>query len=177
MGKLGEEAEGMSHEAAAGLGAFSDALRTASEQLSGQQQSLAGDVVSQAAGGLEQLARWLDGRSPREMIDGMRSFGRQNPAAFAAGSVLAGFALGRLAAAMPRASEPHRRTYSPGAGNPDRPSYSPGAGKQDRPSYSAGASEPDRQGYSSGASEPGGQGYTSGPSESDRPTYAPEEGN
>jgi len=99
--ELSSEADGLKSDAAASLGAFSDALKSASDQLSQRDQSLAGDVISQAAAGLEQLARWLDGKSPNEMLDGMRSFGRRNPVAFASGSLLAGFALGRVGAAMP----------------------------------------------------------------------------
>ena len=99
--RLGAEAESMKEEAVAGLSAFSKALRTASDELSGKDLGLAGDMVRQAAGGLEGLVRAVDGRSPGEMLEGVRAFGRQNPVGFIAGSVLAGFALGRLAAVLP----------------------------------------------------------------------------
>lgn len=99
--QIGAQAEGIRDEATAGLSAFSDALKAASEQLSGKKLGFAGDVVQQAAGGLENLARSLEGRSPGEMLEGIRDFGRQNPVGFIAGSVLAGFALGRIAAATP----------------------------------------------------------------------------
>lgn len=99
--QIGAQAEGLRDEATAGLTAFSDALKAASEQLSGKKLGFAGDVVQQAAGGLENLARSLEGRSPGEMLEGIRSFGRQNPVGFIAGSMLAGFALGRVAAATP----------------------------------------------------------------------------
>ena len=100
-GRLETEAESMQHEAAAGLGAFSDALKAASGELSGKKLGFAGDMVQQAADGLEGFARAIEGRSPGEMLEGIRSFGRQNPVGFIAGSVLAGFALGRLAAVLP----------------------------------------------------------------------------
>lgn len=96
---LGSETESVRDEAAEGLIAFSDALKAASSELSGKRLGFAGDVVQQAAGGLETLARSFEGRSPGEMLDAVRSFGRQNPVGFIAGSVLAGFALGRVAAA------------------------------------------------------------------------------
>jgi len=99
--QLGAEAASVKEEAAAGLTAFSDALRTASSELSGKQLGFAGDMVQQAADGLGSFARAIEGRSPGEMLDGLRSFGRQNPVGFIAGSVLAGFALGRLAAVLP----------------------------------------------------------------------------
>jgi len=100
-GQLGAQAESMKEEATAGLTAFSDALKAASSELSGKQLGFAGDMVQQAAGGLESFVRAVESRSPGEMLDGLRSFGRQNPVGFIAGSVLAGFALGRLAAVLP----------------------------------------------------------------------------
>ena len=99
--RLGAQAESIKEEATAGLTAFSDALKAASSELSGKQLGFAGDVVQQAAGGLESLARAVEGRSPTEMLDSLRAFGRHNPVGFIAGSVLAGFALGRLAAVLP----------------------------------------------------------------------------
>ncbi len=99
--QLGAQVEGMKEEATAGLTAFSDALRAASSELSGKQLGFAGDMVQQAAGGLESLVRAVEDQSPGEMLDSLRSFGRQNPIGFIAGSVLAGFALGRLAAVLP----------------------------------------------------------------------------
>ena len=96
--RLGSETEAVRDEAAEGLVAFSDALKAASAELSGKRLGFAGDVVQQAAGGLETLARSFEGRSPSEMLEAVRAFGRQNPVGFIAGSVLAGFALGRVAA-------------------------------------------------------------------------------
>jgi hypothetical protein len=99
--RLGAEAEGLKGEAAASLTAFSDALKAASNELSGKKLGFAGDMVQQAADGLESFVRAIEGRSPGEMLEGIRSFGRQNPVGFIAGSVLAGFALGRFAAVLP----------------------------------------------------------------------------
>ncbi len=104
MSSLGSETEAVRDEATEGLIAFSDALKAASAELSGKRLGFAGDVVQQAAGGLETLARSFEGRSPAEMLDAVRSFGRQNPVGFIAGSVLAGFALGRVAAVAAPAS-------------------------------------------------------------------------
>ncbi len=102
--QIGAGAERARDEATAGLSAFSDALKDASAQLSGKEFGFAGDLVKQAAGGLESLARSLEGRSPGEMLEDIRAFGRQNPVGFIAGSVLAGFALGRVASALPSAA-------------------------------------------------------------------------
>jgi hypothetical protein len=115
-GRLGAEAESMEEEAAAGLAAFSEALQAASGKLSGKQLGFAGDMVQQAADGLESFVRAIDRRSPGEMLDGLRSFGRQNPVGFIAGSVLAGFALGRVAAVLPAAGSTAAVTEGPGRG-------------------------------------------------------------
>jgi hypothetical protein len=121
--RLGAEAASVKEEAAAGLTAFSDALRTASSELSGKQLGFAGDMVQQAADGLGSFARAIEGRSPGAMLDGLRSFGRQNPVGFIAGSVLAGFALGRLAAVVPAETG---STSSAGTGGPVRSSMQTG---------------------------------------------------
>lgn len=105
-GMLAAETESMKEEAAAGLTAFSDALKAASGELSGKKLGFAGDMVQQAADGLESFVRAIEGRSPGEMLDGIRAFGRQNPVGFIAGSVLAGFALGRIAAVVPTGTSP-----------------------------------------------------------------------
>ena len=144
--RLGAEAESMKEEATAGLTAFSDALKAASSELSGKQLGFAGDMVQQAAGGLESFVRAVEGRSPGEMLDGLRSFGRQNPVGFIAGSVLAGFALGRLAAVLPA-----------GQARPLRPRPSAGprpAGTALRTRAGAGRDDAGRRiGYASWASE------------------------
>ena len=101
VSRIGAEAEGIKEEAAADLTAFSDALKAASAQLSGKELGFAGDMLQQAAGGLETLARSLQDLSPGEMLETVRSFGRQNPVGFIAGSILAGFALGRVATTFP----------------------------------------------------------------------------
>ena len=106
----------MKEEAAAGLTAFSDALKAARSELSGKQLGFAGDMVQQAADGLDSLAQALERRSPGEMLEGIRAFGRQNPVGFIAGSVLAGFALGRLAAVIPTGTGTAGGTGSAGHG-------------------------------------------------------------
>jgi hypothetical protein len=124
--RLGDQANEMKDEAAAGLAAFSEALKAASSDLSGKNIGFAGDMVAQAADGLENLARSLEGRSSGEMLEAIRSFGRQNPIGFIAGSVLAGFALGRVASVVQspakgkaqEGTEPIRQERPPSGGMP-----------------------------------------------------------
>jgi hypothetical protein len=81
------------------LDGFADALRAASDELSKNQSGPAAEFIANAASGLEGFSRSLHGRSTGEMVETVRQFGRDNPMGFLAGSVLAGLALGRFAAA------------------------------------------------------------------------------
>lgn len=92
--------------AAESLGAFANAIRHAGDELAQQDQSVAGRVVKQAADGLEHLSRTVSEKRPEELLGAVRDFGRSNPVAFLAGSVLLGVALGRFA----RSSESHGDT-------------------------------------------------------------------
>lgn len=84
------------------LGDFANAVRRAGDELEQHDQSPASRLVRQAADGLESLSRNLADKEPGDLLNAVRDFGRQNPAAFIGGAVLVGLALGRLA----RASEP-----------------------------------------------------------------------
>jgi hypothetical protein len=91
--KVGEKQE----VATQTLGAFATAIREAGDNLAQNDQSLAGKVVKQAADGLESFSRSISDKRPEDLLNAVRDFGRNNPAAFIAGSVLLGIALGRLA--------------------------------------------------------------------------------
>jgi ElaB/YqjD/DUF883 family membrane-anchored ribosome-binding protein len=91
-------------KASSTLGDFANAIRSAGDQLSQNDQSLAGRMVKQAADGLEGLSRSVAQKRPEELLDSVRQFGRTNPTAFIAGSVLVGLALGRFG----RASGQHQ---------------------------------------------------------------------
>lgn len=94
--KAVEAAEQHKETATRTLGDFADAIRKAGEDLSSKDQSLAGRLVGQAADGLEGLSRSVSDKRPEELLEAVRDFGRRNPAAFVAGSVLVGLALGRF---------------------------------------------------------------------------------
>lgn len=86
------------------LGVFADAVRAASDELAAKEPGMVSDMVGQAARGLEEFSNSLRRTSPGGMVDGVRAFGRQNPVAFLAGTMLAGFAVARFAgsSAAPR---------------------------------------------------------------------------
>jgi len=94
--KLLDKVEEKKQVATATLGDFANAIRTAGEELSRSDQSMAARLVKQAADGLEELSRSVTDKGPGEMVEAVRSFGRRNPTAFIAGSVLVGLALGRF---------------------------------------------------------------------------------
>jgi hypothetical protein len=100
------------------LHGFADALRAAGDQLSSNQSGPAAEFVAHAASGLEQLSRSLHMRSTGEMVDSVRQFGRDNPLGFIAGSVLAGLALGRFAAASSSGQQSPSAAPAPSSAKP-----------------------------------------------------------
>jgi F0F1-type ATP synthase membrane subunit b/b' len=93
------EAQGdrLKDETSGELDAFASAIRAASDKLSEKQPGMVADLMDQAAGGLQGISEALQRKSSGEIVDAVRDFGRRNPMAFIAGSVLTGFALGRFA--------------------------------------------------------------------------------
>ena len=81
---------------------FADAIRSAGDQLTERNQTMAAQVVRQAADGLEGLTRTLENKRPADLLYAVRDFGRRNPVAFIGGTVLLGLAVGRfMRSAMP----------------------------------------------------------------------------
>jgi hypothetical protein len=85
------------------LSDFANAIRKAGDDLAQHDQSMVGRMVKQAAEGLEGLSRSVSDKNPEQLLDSVRDFGRSNPTAFIAGSVLLGLAIGRFA----KSSEQH----------------------------------------------------------------------
>jgi hypothetical protein len=90
--KLEQQKQSATHT----LSDFANAIRKAGDELDQSDQSMATQLVRQAADGLEGLARSVTDKRPEELLDAVRDFGRRNPTAFIAGSVLAGIAIGRF---------------------------------------------------------------------------------
>ena len=95
-------------QAAAGqaIGQFAAAIRKAGDDLAQHDQSMVGRAVKQAADGLETLSRALAEKHPEDLMRTVQDFGRANPVAFVAGTVLVGVALGRFARSSRRHLEP-----------------------------------------------------------------------
>ena len=94
-----DQADEVKDIATSHLDAFADALKGAAEELKRKQSGPASEMISHAAAGLESLSRSMQGQSAGQMVGTLREFGRANPLGFLAGSILAGVALGRFAAA------------------------------------------------------------------------------
>lgn len=91
-----DKAEQTKETASRTMGDFANAIRRAADELSQSDQSAASRIVQEAANGLESLSRSVSDKRPEELLDAVRDFGRRNPTAFIAGSVLIGLALGRF---------------------------------------------------------------------------------
>jgi hypothetical protein len=140
--KVLDKVEEKKHVATETLGDFANAIRKAGEELSQSDQSMAARVVKQAAEGLEGLSRSVSDKRPEEMLEAVRDFGRSNPTAFIAGSVLVGLALGRFA----RSSENHGSAAK-------APDATPEAGSKNLGARSAGAENGASEGRSASASD------------------------
>ncbi|HVH02885.1 MAG TPA: hypothetical protein VM891_08085 [Amaricoccus sp.] len=107
-----------------------EGLAAAAAELEGS--PLQQDLLQEAAEGLKQISRAMQGKSIGAMVEEFSDFGRRNPLAFLGGAALAGFALARFAqasgsgASSGDASEPGEPRWSPEApsipaGQPARP--------------------------------------------------------
>lgn len=91
-----QQAESMQGETSEALHAFAEAARGAGGRLKDQEHGIAARLVEEAAGGLDGIAHSLGNKPLDAIVHDVRAFGRRNPAAFMAASVLAGIALGRF---------------------------------------------------------------------------------
>jgi len=76
---------------------FAEAIRKAGDELKDKDEGPVAQLLSQAAGGLDQMSRAVGQKGLEDIVSDVRSFGRQHPGAFVMGSVLLGIALGRFA--------------------------------------------------------------------------------
>ena len=95
-----EKVEETKDQAAGEIARTAEGLAAAAEEMEGSpfQQ----DLLREAADGLKQIARSVEGKSIGRMAGELSEFGRQNPVAYLGGAALVGFALARFA----RASTP-----------------------------------------------------------------------
>ena len=129
-----EQAEVAQRDISASLAAFGGALRAAGDHLAGSDQRAASQFMLQAANGIERFAGSLKNKPFADVIDDVRTFGRENSGALIAGSLLAGLALGRFVkSSMPAPGaqrQPQQRTGSDAPWTADEFGQTPGSGQQ-----------------------------------------------
>ncbi|TPJ41407.1 hypothetical protein [Mesorhizobium sp. B2-6-5] len=101
---VSDKAQETQRDIASSLAALGGALRAASDHLANNDERTASKFALDAAGGLERLSSSLKQKPFGQVLEDVQSFGRQNPGALLAGSVLAGLALGRFIKASPPTS-------------------------------------------------------------------------
>lgn len=94
-----ESAESGKSLATGSLNDFTAAIRKASDELGERDQSMAANLVREAASGLEQVSGAVEGKSVQELVRSVAGFARRQPTAFLIGAALAGVAIGRFAKA------------------------------------------------------------------------------
>ena len=98
---LGKSREQLSEQAEVQQSAIVDALRSVGDQLASMteqtdQSGAAVDLAAQGRDRARQAADWLGDRTPEQVLDDLRAYGRERPGAFLLGSALAGIVAGRL---------------------------------------------------------------------------------
>ena len=86
----------------ASLKTYAEAVEKACEQLDNNSDATAARLVRDAANGLRKCSDSLASKPFEEVLNDLRSYGRQYPAALIGGSVLAGLMLGRLSRSSER---------------------------------------------------------------------------
>ena len=97
-GKTGDQ---LTEQAGVQKDALVEGLRSLVGQLSEMTQhvehdGLASEAAAKVRDAASDAADWLDHRNPGEVVDGVRSFGRNRPGVYLAGSLVAGIVAGRL---------------------------------------------------------------------------------
>lgn len=90
-------------KAAGGIRSVSDELRSMAD--SSQSQGMASNLVSQAASRADDVAGWLEGRDPSDLLEDVKRFARRQPGVFIALAAGAGILVGRLAKSLTSGSD------------------------------------------------------------------------
>lgn len=114
--RASQRVEERKQQAAGTIHDFADAIRRAGDELGQRDRSMPAQLASQAAESLEGVSRAIADKSPGEMIDAVRDFGRRNPTAMLAGSLLVGLAVGRFLRSSAPYSADEDEAYGAGLG-------------------------------------------------------------
>ena len=100
-GQLSSQAGSQTQRITDNLHSLADELRQMADSGQG---GTASELVHQASDRVHQVAGFLDGREPSEILDDVRSFARQRPGAFLAGAAVLGMIAGRVGRGVKDAS-------------------------------------------------------------------------
>jgi hypothetical protein len=141
-----EKTDAMKGQAADEIARTARGLEAAAEEMEGS--PLQQELLREAADGLKQISRAVQGKSIGGIVGELSDFGRQNPLAYLGGAALAGFALARFARAS-APTEPTAHLTSPrrGAAPSDRTDRW-GSDRMDEPAGTA--AEPSSPGFAGG---------------------------
>ena len=92
--QLSDQAGSQQQRAATGLRSLGDELGSMAD--SSEQPGLGAQIARQAADQVQDVAKWLDSRDPKGLLEDVRDFARRRPGTFLLGAALAGLAAGRL---------------------------------------------------------------------------------
>jgi hypothetical protein len=92
--QINQQAAAQKDKASGGLRGLATELRSMADQ--GQQSGIASDLARQAADKAQELAGWLDGREPGDLLNDVRDLARRRPGTFLLGAAAAGVLAGRL---------------------------------------------------------------------------------
>ena len=92
--QLSEQAGSQQQRAATGLRSLGDELGSMADN--SEQSGLGAQIARQAADQVQDVAKWLDSRDPKGLLEDVRDFARRRPGTFLLGAALAGLAAGRL---------------------------------------------------------------------------------
>lgn len=98
--------------AASALGSVSNALRTSSRELEGEERAIS-RYVDEAADQVERLSQYLRETEVSEIVDGVEGFARKRPGVFVGGAIVAGVLAARFLKASRRNVHTHD-SYSGG---------------------------------------------------------------
>jgi hypothetical protein len=108
--RVDDEMSGQLQRAGDLLGSVAHVLRESGDQIRGQQPQVA-SVADTAASQVERVAAHVRESRPRDIVDDVERFARQQPAVFLGGALLVGALAARLLKASPPAGNGMRAGY------------------------------------------------------------------
>ena len=108
--RVDDQMSGQLQRAGDALGSVARAIRQSGDQLRDQQPEVAG-VADTAASQIERFAGHVRESRPRDLLDDVEQFAREQPAVFLGGALLLGALTARLLKASPQAGNGMRAGY------------------------------------------------------------------